>query len=121
MFLTPFNTITGEVEFYVYKLEKFYAKGKVMKDGKKALELLLTNEQPYQFELFAPALLKNVKHGMTTAKIHVAYKPGQSWEMKTNLPKFTGLKIFRIGAGNECKVEMNCKELTMIDSGKRLH
>merc|ERR1712106_876421 len=45
-FLTPFNTRTGEFEFYVNKkdknvvLNKFSAHGKVMKDGKKALELL---------------------------------------------------------------------------------
>ena len=58
MFLTPFNTRTGEFEFYVNKkcknvvLNKFYTKGKVMKDGNKAFELLMTtNEQPYKFPL----------------------------------------------------------------------
>merc|ERR1712054_451343 len=45
-FLTPFKTRSGEFEFYINKkaknvvLNKFYAKGKVTKDGKKAMELL---------------------------------------------------------------------------------
>merc|ERR1719318_304056 len=93
------STSSGEFEFYVNKadknvvLNKFYAKGKVMKDSKKALELLMTtNEQPYKFELFAPALLGNVKPGMTEAKISLAHNPGQSLEMKTNFQKFTGFK-----------------------------
>jgi hypothetical protein len=121
-FLTPFNTRSGEFEFYVNKkdknvvLHKFYAKGKVMKDGNKALELLMTtNEQPYKFELFAPALLKNVKQGMTEAKISVEHNPGQSLEMKTNFQKFTGFKIYKTGSGNERKVELNGKELLMGD------
>merc|ERR1711862_73287 len=73
--LTPFNSRTGEFEIYVNKkgknllLNKFYAKGKVMKDGSKALDLLLTtNEKPYKFELFAPALLDKIKPGMTELK-----------------------------------------------------
>ena len=121
-FLTPFNTRSGEFEFYVNKvdknvvLNKFYAKGKVMKDGNKALELLMTtNEQPYKFELFAPALLGNIKPGMTEAKISVAHNPGQSLEMKTNFQKFTGFKIYKTGSGNERKVEVNGKELVMGD------
>ena len=121
-FLTPFNTRAGEFEFYVNKvdknvvLNKFYAKGKVMKDGNKALELLMTtNEQPYKFELFAPALLGNIKPGMTEAKISVAHNPGQSLEMKTNFQKFTGFKIYKTGSGNERKVEVNGKELVMGD------
>merc|ERR1711892_212555 len=121
-FLTPFNTRAGEFEFYVSKkdknvvLNKFHAKGKVMKDGNKALELLMTtDEQPYKFELFAPALLENVKHGMTEAKISVEQNPGQSLEMKTNFEKFTGFKIYKTGSGNERKVELNGKELVMGD------
>merc|ERR1712212_543155 len=120
--LTPFNSRTGEFEFYVNKkdknvvLNKFYAKGKVMKDGKKALELLApTNEKPYGFELFAPALLGKVKPGMTEAKISVAHTLGQSLEIKTNFEKFTGLKIYKTGSGNERKVEVNGKELVKGD------
>merc|ERR1740137_418838 len=121
-FLTPFNTRAGEFEFFVNKkdknvvLNKFHAKGKVMKDGHKALELLMTtDEQPYKFELFAPSLLTNIKPGMTEAKISVAHNPGQSLEMKTNFQKFTGFKIYKTGSGNERKVELNGKELAMGD------
>merc|ERR1711887_409629 len=120
--LTPFNSRIGEFEIYVNKkdknvvLNKFYAKGKVMKDGKKALELLATtNEKPYRFELFAPALLGKVKPGMTEAKISIAHTFGQSLEIKTNFEKFSGLKIYKTGSGNERKVEVNGKELVIGD------
>merc|ERR1719315_413293 len=120
--LTPFTSRTGEFEIYVNKkdknlvLNKFYAKGKVMKDGAKALDLLLTtNETPYKFELFAPALLDKLKPGMTEAKISVDHNPGQSLEIKTNFEKFTGLKIYKTGSGNERKIELNGKEMVMGD------
>merc|ERR1712050_551551 len=120
--LTPFTSRTGEFEIYVNKkgknllLNKFYAKGKVMKDGNKALDLLVTtDEKPYKFELFAPALLDKIKPGMTEAKISVDHNPGQSLEIKTNFEKFTGLKIYKTGSGNERKVELNGKELIMGD------
>jgi len=120
--LTPFTSRTGEFEIYVNKkgknlvLNKFYAKGKVMKDGAKALDLLLTtNEKPYKFELFAPALLDKLNPGMTEAKISVDHNPGQSLEIKTNFEKFTGLKIYKTGSGNERKVELNGKEMVMGD------
>jgi len=120
--LTPFTSRIGEFEFYVNKkdknlvLNKFYAKGKVMKDGAKSLDLLLTtNEKPYKFELFAPALLDKLKPGMTEAKISVEHNPGQSLEIKTNFEKFTGLKIYKTGSGNERKVELNGKEMVMGD------
>merc|ERR1712154_611060 len=96
-FLTPFKTRSGEFEFYI---------------NKKAKDVLLTtNEKPYKFELFAPALLKNVKPGMTEAKISIEHNPGQSLEMKTNFQKFTGFKISKTGSGNARKVEVNGKEL----------
>jgi len=120
--LTPFNSRTGEFEFYVDKktrnvlLNKFHAKGKVMKDGKKVVDLEVnTIVRPYKFELFAPALLGKLKPGMTEAKISVAHKPGQSLEINTNFEKFTGLKIYKTGSGNERKVEFNGKELVMGD------
>merc|ERR1712002_1262449 len=56
--LTPFNSRVGGFEIYVNKkdknlvLNKFYAKGNVMKDGNKRFNFLLTtNEKPYKFEL----------------------------------------------------------------------
>merc|ERR1711931_74554 len=120
--LTPFTSRTGEFEIYVNKkgknllLNKFYVKGKVMKDGNKALDLLVTtDEKPYKFELFAPALLDKIKPGMTEAKISVDHNPGESLEIKTNFEKFTGLKIYKTGSGNERKVELNGKELVMGD------
>merc|ERR1739838_1301614 len=64
---------------------------------------------------FAPALLENVKHGMTEAKISVDHNPGQSLEMKTNFEKFTGFRIYKTGSGNERTVELNGKELVMGD------
>merc|ERR1719489_464318 len=95
--LTPFNKRVGEFEIYVNKkaknlvLNKFYAKGNVMKDGNKRFDFLLsTNEKPYKFELFAPSLLGKLKPGMTEAKISADHNPGQSLEIKTNFEKFTG-------------------------------
>merc|ERR1712128_133950 len=117
-FLTPFNKRTGEFEFYVNKKDKnllfrkFSAHGKVMKDGNKALELLITtNEKPYKFELFAPALLKGFKKGMTEAKISVQHTPGELLDVVTNFSKFTGFKISKTGAGSERQVEVNGKKL----------
>merc|ERR1712121_565940 len=95
---------------------KFYVKGNVMKDGNKALDVLMTtNETPYKFEFFAPALLDKIMPGMTEAKISVEHNPGQSLEIKTNFEKFTGLKIYKTGSGNERKVELNGKEMIMGD------
>merc|ERR1712001_35332 len=121
-FLTPFNGRTGELEFYINKqernvlLRKFYLKGKVMKDGAKAAEVLLTtNEKPYKFELFAPALLTLVKSGMTEAKISVEHNPGQLLNVVTNFERFTGFKITKTGSGNEREVEINGKKLATGD------
>jgi DNA-binding sugar fermentation-stimulating protein len=120
--LTPFNKRVGEFEIYVNKkaknlvLNKFYAKGNVMKDGNKRFDFLLsTNEKPYKFELFAPSLLGKLKPGMTEAKISADHNPGQSLEIKTNFEKFTGLKLYKSGSGNERKVEVNGKELAKGD------
>merc|ERR1712121_631199 len=56
-----------------------------------------------------------IKPGMTEAKISVEHNSGQSLEIKTNFEKFTGLKIYKTGSGNERKVELNGKELIMGD------
>merc|ERR1739844_223909 len=121
-FLTPFNGRTGELEFFINKqernvlLRKFYLKGKVMKDGAKAAEVLLTtNEKPYKFELFAPALLTLVKSGMTEAKISVENNPGQILNVVTNFEKFKGFKISKTGSGNEREIEINGKKLATGD------
>jgi len=115
-FLTPFNKRSGEFEFYLNKneknflLRKFYAKGKVMKDDNKALELLITtNEKPYRFELFAPSLLNEFKEGMTEAKVSVQHNPGELLEVVTDISEFTGFKISKAG------VEVNGKMLAKGD------
>jgi len=119
--LTPFTSRVGEFEIYVNKKDKnlmfnkFYVKGNVMKDGNKALDVLMTtNETPYKFEFFAPAFDK-IMPGMTEVKISVEHNLGQSLEIKTNFEKFTGLKIYKTGSGNERKVELNGKEMIMGD------
>jgi len=121
-FLTPFNKRSGEFEIYLNKKDKnllfrkFSVRGKIMKDATKALELLITtNEKPYKFELFAPAILKNIRDGMTDAKITVEHTPGQLLNIVTNFKKFTGLKISKTGSGNERKFEFNGKELVKGD------
>ena len=52
---------------------------------------------------------------MTEAKISVEHNLGESLEIKTNFEKFTGLKIYKTGSGNERKVELNGKEMIMGD------
>merc|ERR1712013_276099 len=120
--LTPFTSRVGEFEIDVNKKDKnlvfnkFYVKGNVMKDKNKALDVLMTtNETPYKFEFFAPALLDKIMPGMTEAEISVEHNLGQSLEIKTNFEKFTGLKIHKTGSGNERKVELNGKEMIMGD------
>merc|ERR1712215_471527 len=121
-FLTPFTSRTGELEFYINKqernvlLRKFYLKGRVLKDGTKAAEVLLTaNEKPYKFELFAPALLKHIKSGMTEAKISVEHNPGQLLNVVNNFEKFKGFKISKTGSGNQREIEVNGKKLVTGD------
>merc|ERR1711936_1182467 len=97
-------------------LRKFYLKGKVMKDGAKAAEVLLTtNEKPYKFELFAPALLKHIKGGMTEAKVSVEHNPGSLLNVVTNFKKFKGFKISKTGSGNQREIEVNGKKLVTGD------
>merc|ERR1712055_907290 len=121
-FLTPFTSRTGELELYINKqernvlLRKFHLKGKVMKDGAKAAEVLLTtNEKPYKFDLFAPALLKHIKSGMAEAKISVEHTPGTLLNVVTNFEKFKGFKISKTGSGNQREIEVNGKKLATGD------
>merc|ERR1719228_3228960 len=121
-FLTPFTSRTGELEFYINKqernvlLRKFYLKGKVMKDGAKAAEVLLTtNEKPYKFELFAPALLKHIKSGWNKAIISVEHNPGQLLHVMTNFGQVQQFKISKTGSGNQREIEINGKKLATGD------
>merc|ERR1719228_1185321 len=121
-FLTPFNGRIGELEFFINKqernvlLRKFYLKGKVMKDGAKAAELLLTtNEKPYKFELFAPALLKHIKSGWNKAIISVEHNPGQLLHVMTNFGQVQQFKISKTGSGNQREIEINGQKLATGD------
>merc|ERR1719153_1149568 len=123
-FLTPFNGRTGELEFYINKqernvlLRKFYLKGKVMKDGAKAAEVLLpTNETPYKFELFVPALsgMTDALSALSDAKISVEHNPGHLLNVVTNFEQFKGFKISKTGSGNEREIEINGKKLATGD------
>merc|ERR1719228_2882112 len=117
-FLTPFTSRTGDLEFYFNKkeknvlLKKFYIKGKVEEDGSKAAELILTtDEKPYKFELFAPALLKFVKSGMTEAKVTVEHNPGELLNVVTNFKKFKGFKVSKTGLEMSVKLKLMDRNL----------
>jgi len=78
--LQPFKSRTGEFEFYVDKkernglLNKFYAKGRVMKDEEKVFGLLVKAiESPYIFELFAPHIF-----GLNIGKKEMITLPGKN-------------------------------------------
>merc|ERR1712130_758872 len=69
--LTPFARRHSELEFFWDKrnknvvLNKFYAKAKVDKDGSKVADVLIsTNQQPYKFHVFLPAILGKLRPGM---------------------------------------------------------
>ena len=105
-FLTPFNGRTGKLEFYINKqernvlLRKFNLKGKVMKDGAKAAEVLITtNGNPYTSELVLPALLTLVKNGMTEVKSSNEHKPGQLLNVVTDIESFKEFKIIKTCSG----------------------
>jgi len=120
-FLTAFNKRVGAYEVFINKkernvlLSKFYVKGNVQKDGQKVMDLLLTtNEKPYKFTLFLPAILKKViqkdEYQMT-----IDHNPGTSLEIATNGKRFTGFKIAKTGNGNEREVIVNGKKLAAGD------
>jgi len=126
-FLTAFNKRVGSYEVFVNKkernvlLSKFYVKGNVVKDGQKVMDLLLTtNEKPYKFTLFLPAILnKLIKKD--EYKMTIDHNPGTSLEIAANGNKFTGFKIAKTGNGNEREVTVNGKKLgagdyTLTDS-----
>merc|ERR1711963_1031627 len=119
--LTPFARRHSELEFFWDKrnknvvLNKFYAKAKVDKDGSNVANVLIsTNQQPYKFHVFLPALLGKLRPGMQEVDVDVAHNPGTSLEMKVNHAgaKFKGFKIAKTGNGNEREITWNGKSLT---------
>merc|ERR1712212_325042 len=118
--LTPFARRHSELEFFWDKknknvvMNKFYAKAKVDKDGSKVADVLIsTNQQPYKFHVFLPALLGKLRPGMQEVDVDVAHNPGTSLEMKVNHAgaKFKGFKIAKTGSGNEREIEWNGEKL----------
>merc|ERR1719284_1468283 len=118
--LTPFARRHSELEFFWDKrnknvvLNKFYAKAKVDKDGSNVANVLIsTNQQPYKFHMFLPALLGKLRPGMQEVDVDVAHNPGTSLEMKVNHAgaKFKGFKIAKTGSGNEREITWNGKKL----------
>merc|ERR1712212_1137864 len=118
--LTPFAKRHSELEFFWDKvnknvvLNKFYAKAKVEKDGAKVAEVLIsTNQQPYKFHVFLPALLGKLRPGMQEVDVDIAHNPGTSLEMKVNHAgaKFKGFKIAKTGSGNEREIVWNGQQL----------
>merc|ERR1712126_22820 len=122
--LTPFARRHSELEFFWDKrnknviLNKFYAKAKVDKDGSKVADVLIsTNQQPYKFHVFLPAILGKLRPGMQEVDVDVAHNPGTSLEMKVNHAgaKFKGFKIAKTGNGNEREITWNGKKLAKGD------
>ena len=117
-FLTPFNKRTGEYEIFVNKKDrnvifsKFYVKGQVVKDGEKAMNLLITTaEKPYKVELYMPAILNKIYSDMNEYKMSIDHEPGTKLVVKTNGKKFTGFSIAKTGSGNEREIIINGKKL----------
>merc|ERR1712126_638778 len=122
--LTPFARRHSELEFFWDKrnknvvLNKFYAKAKVDKDGSNVANVLIsTNQQPYKFHVFLPALLGKLRPGMQEVDVDVAHNPGTSLEMKVNHAgaKFKGFKIAKTGNGNEREITWNGRKLAKGD------
>merc|ERR1719251_608113 len=81
-------------------------------DGNTAMKMLMTtNEKPYQFSLYLPALLNKIYSDMDEYKMTVEHNPGQLLNIQTNGKKFKGLKIAKTGSGNERSIEINGKQL----------
>merc|ERR1711953_1271873 len=118
--LTPFSKRHSELEFFWDKknknvvMNKFYAKAKIDKDGSNVANVLIsTNQKPYKFHVFLPALLGKLRPGMQEVDVDFDHKPGTSLEMKVNHAgaKFKGFKIAKTGSGNEREITWNGKKL----------
>merc|ERR1712156_867557 len=72
-----------------------------------------TNQKPYKFHVFLPALLGKLRPGMQEVDVDFDHKPGTSLEMKVNHAgaKFKGFKIAKTGSGNEREITWNGKKL----------
>merc|ERR1712165_469430 len=119
--LTPFSKRHSDLEFFWDKknknvvMNKFYAKAKIDKDGSNVANVLIsTNQKPYKFHVFLPALLGKLRPGMQEVDVDFDHKPGTSLEMKVNHAgaKFKGFKIAKTGSGNEREITCNGKSLT---------
>ena len=123
--LTPFSKRTSEFEFFWDKknkntvMNKFYVKGKIDKDDTNVMNVdITTNEKPYKFHVFVPAVLSKVNPGMEAVDLIVDHNPGQSLEVKFKCNKCKKFKIFKItktGNGNERDIEWNGKKLAKSD------
>merc|ERR1711936_428396 len=118
--LTPFSKRHSDLEFFWDKknknvvMNKFYAKAKIDKDGSNVANVLIsTNQKPYKFHVFLPALLGKLRPGMQEVDVDFDHKPGTSLEMKVNHAgaKFKGFKIAKTGSGNEREITWNGKKL----------
>jgi len=122
--LTPFTKRTSDLEFFFDKrnknvlLNKFYAKAKVDKDGTKVLDVdISTNQKPYKFYVFLPAILGKLRPGMTEVDVTVDHEKGQYLDMQVKHAgaKFKGFKISRTGSGNEREIVWNGVKLATGD------
>merc|ERR1712156_975477 len=118
--LTPFSKRHSDLEFFWDKqnknvvMNKFYAKAKIDKDGSNVANVLIsTNQKPYKFHVFLPALLGKLRPGMQEVDVDFDHKPDTSLEMKVNHAgaKFKGFKIAKTGSGNEREITWNGKKL----------
>merc|ERR1712020_617404 len=89
--LTPFSKRHSDLEFFWDKknknvvMNKFYAKAKIDKDGSNVANVLIsTNQKPYKFHVFLPALLGKLRPGMQEVDVDFDHNPGTSLEMKVN-------------------------------------
>merc|ERR1712088_974553 len=122
--LTPFSKRHSDLEFFWDKknknvvMNKFYAKAKIDKDGSNVANVLIsTNQKPYKFHVFLPALLGKLRPGMQEVDVDFDHNPGTSLEMKVNHAgaKFKGFKIAKTGNGNEREITWNGKKLAKGD------
>merc|ERR1719328_597396 len=118
--LTPFSKRHSDLEFFWDKknknvvMNKFYAKAKIDKDGSNVANVLIsTNQKPYKFHVFLPALPGKLRPGMQEVEVDFDHNPGPSLEMKVNHAgaQFKGFKIAKTGSGNEREITWNGKKL----------
>merc|ERR1712107_197829 len=124
--LTPFSKRHSDLEFFWDKknknvvMNKFYAKAKIDKDGSNVANVLIsTNQKPYKFHVFLPALLGKLRPGMQEVDVYFDHKPGTSLEMKVNhaVAKFKG---FKIGKGDFTMTDKRFTTTQTLSNGKSL-